>query len=192
MPTDELPVLAFDSPDSWRQWLAGQHDTSPGVWLKIAKKGAPAPTVNYQEALSVALCFGWIDGQKGALDEHYWLQRFTHRKPGSRWSKVNTEKVQALADAGLMHPAGLREVELAKADGRWDGAYHGPRTIQVPDDFRDALAANDSAREFFETINRLNRFAILYRITSVKRPQTRARKIAEYVQMLAEHRTLVP
>jgi uncharacterized protein YdeI (YjbR/CyaY-like superfamily) len=192
VPKDDLPVLSFETPGSWRLWLAGEHDRSPGVWLKIAKKSAPEPTVNYAEALDVALCFGWIDGQKGALDEHYWLQRFTHRKPGSRWSKINTEKVQALTEAGLMHPAGLQEVELARADGRWDAAYAGRRTIEVPDDLRQALAANDAAREFFDTVNSLNRFAILYRITSVKRPETRARKIAEYVQMLAEGRTLVP
>jgi uncharacterized protein YdeI (YjbR/CyaY-like superfamily) len=192
VPKDDLPVLSFETPDSWRLWLAGEHGRSPGVWLKIAKKSAPEPTVNYAEALDVALCFGWIDGQKGALDEHYWLQRFTHRKPGSRWSKINTEKVQALTEAGLMHPAGLQEVELARADGRWDAAYAGRRTIEVPDDLRQALAANDAAREFFDTVNSLNRFAILYRITSVKRPETRARKIAEYVQMLAEGRTLVP
>jgi uncharacterized protein YdeI (YjbR/CyaY-like superfamily) len=192
VPKDDLPVLSFETPGSWRLWLAGEHDRSPGVWLKIAKKSAPEPTVNYAEALDVALCFGWIDGQKGALDEHYWLQRFTHRKPGSRWSKINTQKVQALTEAGLMHPAGLQEVELARADGRWDAAYAGRRTIEVPDDLRQALAANDAAREFFDTVNSLNRFAILYRITSVKRPETRARKIAEYVQMLAEGRTLVP
>jgi uncharacterized protein YdeI (YjbR/CyaY-like superfamily) len=192
VPKDDLPVLAFETPDSWREWLASEHDTSAGVWLKIAKKAAPAPTVSYAEALDVALCFGWIDGQKGALDEHYWLQRFTHRKPGSRWSKINTQKVEALTSAGLMHQAGQREVDLAKADGRWETAYHGRRTIEVPDDLRVALAANNAAREFFDTVSSLNRFAILYRITSVKRPETRARKIAEYVQMLAEHRTLVP
>jgi uncharacterized protein YdeI (YjbR/CyaY-like superfamily) len=189
---DNLPVLSFATAESWRDWLASQHDTSAGAWLKIAKKGAPEPTVRYAEALDVALCFGWIDGQKGPLNEHFWLQRFTHRKPGSRWSKINTEKVQALTEAGLMHAAGLREVELAKADGRWDAAYAGQRAIEVPEDFSAALAANDAAREFFETVNKVNRFAILYRITSVKRAETRARKIAEYVQMLAEGRTLVP
>jgi uncharacterized protein YdeI (YjbR/CyaY-like superfamily) len=189
---DDLPVLSFLTADLWRDWLTSEHDRSAGVWLKIAKKGAPEPTLSYPQAVEVAICFGWIDGQKGPLDQHYWLQRFTHRKPGSRWSKINTEKVAALTEAGLMHQAGQREVELAKADGRWEAAYPGRRTIEVPDDFRDALAANDAAREFFETVNGVNRFAILYRITSVKRPETRARKITEYVQMLAEHRTLVP
>jgi uncharacterized protein YdeI (YjbR/CyaY-like superfamily) len=192
MRNDQLPVLAFPHAAAWRTWLASEGERSPGAWLKIAKKGAAECTVSYAEALEVALCFGWIDGQKGGLDDEYWLQRFCPRKPGSKWSKINTEKAEALIDAGRMQPAGLREVELAKADGRWDRAYAGQRSATVPDDLRRALDASPAASEFFETISSANRFAILYRVRAVKRPETRARKIAEYVQMLAEHKTLHP
>jgi len=188
----ELLVLAFRSAVEWEDWLEAEHERSAGVWLKIAKRNAAIPTVSYAEALDAALCFGWIDGQKRALDEDYWLQRFTPRKPGSRWSKINTEKAGALIAAGLMRQAGLREVELAKSDGRWDQAYSGQRTITVPDDLRAALDASPLAAEFFETISSVNRYAILYRIGTVKRPETRARKIAHYVQMLAERKTLHP
>jgi len=188
----ELLVLAFRSAVEWEDWLDAEHERSAGVWLKIAKRNAAIPTVSYAEALDAALCFGWIDGQKRALDEDYWLQRFTPRKPGSRWSKINTEKAGALIAAGLMRQGGLREVELAKSDGRWDQAYSGQRTITVPDDLRAALDASPLAAEFFETISSVNRYAILYRIGTVKRPETRARKIAHYVQMLAERKTLHP
>jgi uncharacterized protein YdeI (YjbR/CyaY-like superfamily) len=177
---------------AWQEWLAGEGATSPGVWLRISKKGAAEPTLSYQEALDAALCCGWIDGQKGRLDDEYWLQRFTPRKPGSKWSKINTEKAEALIEAGRMHPAGLREVQQAKADGRWQQAYAGQRDAIVPDDLRVALDANPPAAEFFETISSVNRYAILYRIGAVKRPETRARKIAQYVLMLAEHKTLHP
>jgi uncharacterized protein YdeI (YjbR/CyaY-like superfamily) len=186
----DLPVLAFGSAAEWREWLAGPGQTAAGVWLKTAKKGAPEPTISYAEALDEALCFGWIDGQKGPLDEHYWLQRFTPRKPGSKWSKINTEKAAGLIEAGRMQPAGLAEVDRARADGRWDRAYAGQATSTVPDDLRAALDANPAAAEFFETISRVNRYAILYRIHSVKRADTRARKIEQYVQMLAEHKTI--
>lgn len=183
-------MLAFASAADWQDWLAAHGDATAGVWLKTAKKGAAEPTVSYSDALEVALCFGWIDGQKRPLDDEYWLQRFTPRKPGSRWSKINTEKADALIKAGRMQPAGLREVELARADGRWDRAYENQGSATVPDDLRAALAANPAASEFFETISRVNRYAILYRIQSVKRPETRARKIEQYVQMLAEHKTI--
>jgi uncharacterized protein YdeI (YjbR/CyaY-like superfamily) len=188
----ELPVLAFTSAAAWLDWLESEHARSDGVWLKIAKKTAAEPTVSYADALEVALCLGWIDGQKRPLDADYWLQRFTPRKPASRWSRINTEKADALVSAGRMRPAGLAEMERAKADGRWDQAYAGQRSSEVPDDLRQALDANPPAAEFFTTISRVNRYAILYRISSVKRPETRARKIAQYVQMLAEHQTLHP
>jgi uncharacterized protein YdeI (YjbR/CyaY-like superfamily) len=192
MARDDLPVLAFPSAGAWEEWLLEQHETAAGVWLKIAKRGTAEPTVSYQEALEVAICFGWIDGQKGRLDDEFWLQRFTPRRPGGRWSKINAEKAGTLAESGRMRPAGLREVEQAKADGRWDDAYAGQRTMEVPDDLRQALAANEAAARFFETISGVNRYAILYRIGSVKRPETRARKIAQYVAMLAEHQTIHP
>lgn len=183
-------MLAFGSAVAWHDWLAEHGATSAGVWLKTAKKLAAEPTVSYQEALEVALCFGWIDGQKRPLDAQYWLQRFTPRMPGSKWSKINTQKAVVLIEAARMQPAGLREVELAKADGRWERAYDNQRDATVPGDLRAALDANPAASKFFETISRINRYAILYRIQSVKRPETRARKIGQYVQMLAEHKTI--
>ena len=184
--------MAFPTAAAWQDWLAGHHQTADGLWLKLAKRDAPEPTLTYVEALDAALCFGWIDAQTRGLDDNYWLKRFTPRKPGSRWSKINTQKAEALITAGRMQPAGLAEVDRARADGRWDTAYAGPRTITVPDDLAAALAANPDAAAFFATLNSVNRYAILYRIGTVKRPETRARKIAQYVQMLAEHRMLHP
>jgi uncharacterized protein YdeI (YjbR/CyaY-like superfamily) len=192
MVSDSLPVLNFESAAAWESWLAAEHASSTGVWLKIAKKGADAQTVSYAEALAIALCYGWIDGQKGRLDDDYWLQRFTPRKPGSRWSRINTQKAAGLIEAGWMQPAGLAEVEQAKADGRWAAAYEPQSTITVPDDLAAELARNDSARAFFETLNSVNRYAILYRITSAQRPETRARRIAKFVAMLADHKKIYP
>src|SRR5215475_4869644 len=176
MPANELPVRAFASASEWHAWLEDEHARSAGVWLQIAKGSSPAtPTVTYAEALESALCFGWIDGQKRGLDDDFWLQRFTPRKPGSKWSRINTVKADALIAAGRMRPAGLVEVERAKADGRWERAYAGQAGASVPDDLRDALAANPAAATFFETISGANRYAIIYRIGAVKRPETRAR-----------------
>jgi len=196
--TEHDPV-AFPAAAAWRDWLADHHASADGLWLKIAKKTAtrdgtrsPEGTLSYSEALDEALCFGWIDAQTRGLDEDYWLKRFTPRKRGSRWSKINTQKAEALIAGGRMQPAGLAEVESARADGRWHAAYAGPRSITVPDDLAAALAANPAAAEFFSTLNSLNRYAILYRIGTVKRPETRARKIAQYVGMLAEHKKLHP
>jgi uncharacterized protein YdeI (YjbR/CyaY-like superfamily) len=187
----ELPLLEFESAAAFAAWL-DEHPGAAGAWLKIAKKGAARPTISYAEALDVAICFGWIDGQKGALDDEFWRQRFTPRGPASRWSKINTEKAEALLAAGAMQPAGLAEVERAKADGRWARAYAGQSRIEVPDDLRAALAADAGARAFFETISNANRFAIIHRISSVKKPETRARKIAQYVAMLARHEAIHP
>jgi uncharacterized protein YdeI (YjbR/CyaY-like superfamily) len=188
----DLPVVSFESVTAWEAWLAENHESSAGLWLKIAKKDGGARTPSYAEALAVALCFGWIDGRKGALDDVYWRQRFTPRKPRSKWSRINRDKAQALIDDGRMHPAGLREVEAAKADGRWDAAYEGQRTAAVPPDLAQALAQNDAAREFFATLRGVNRYAILYRIGDAKRPETRAKRIATFVAMLAEHKTIHP
>jgi len=192
VPPDDLPVLAFGSAQSWRDWLAEHHQTSPGLWLKIAKKGAGAPTVGYAEAIDGALCYGWIDGQKGKLDDEYWLQRFTPRKPRSRWSKINREKAERLIAEGQMQQAGLREVEAARADGRWAAAYEGQATAAVPPDLARELDLNPVAKEFFATLSSVNRYAILYRIQDAKRPQTRADRIAKYVAMLNEHKTIYP
>jgi uncharacterized protein YdeI (YjbR/CyaY-like superfamily) len=188
----DLPVLGLGDAGAWESWLAQRHASSPGVWLKIAKKGSGATGLSYPEALEVALCYGWIDGQKGAFDDEYWLQRFTPRKPGSRWSKINTEKAAELIAAGRMRPAGMREVELAREDGRWDAAYSGQRSAAVPEDLERELAGNEAARAFFATLSSVNRYAILYRIADAKRPETRARRIAKYVAMLAAHETIYP
>jgi uncharacterized protein YdeI (YjbR/CyaY-like superfamily) len=190
MTASDLPVLTFESAAAWHEWLTGPGAAAPGVWLKFAKKGAAARTLSFDEALDAALCFGWIDGQIDRLDDQYWLKRFTPRGAASKWSRINTEKAEALIAAGLMQPAGLREVEKAKADGRWERAYASQRNATVPDDLQRALDANEAASEFFATISAINRYAILYRIHTVKRPETRARKIAQYVQMLAEQKTI--
>lgn len=192
MPPDDLPVLAFPSQQAWEHWLAGHHETSPGLWLKIAKKGAATPTVSYAEAIDGALCFGWIDGQKGSLDDTFWLQRFTPRTRRSKWSRNNRERAERLIGTGRMRPGGLREVEAARADGRWEAAYEGQATATVPPDLARALDRNPAAREFFATLSGVNRYAILYRIQDAKRPQTRARRIEKYVAMLSEHQTIHP
>jgi uncharacterized protein YdeI (YjbR/CyaY-like superfamily) len=193
MPRGDLPVVGFADQAAWESWLAEEHERSPGIWLKIPRKGSGRPGVSHGEALDVALCYGWIDGQKGRLDDDdYWVQRFTPRKPGSRWSKINTDKAAELIEAGRMCPAGLREVERARADGRWDAAYAGARAMTVPPDLERELAANDAAREFFASLSSRNRYAILYRIGDAKRPETRARRIAKFVAMLAAHETIHP
>ena len=188
----ELPVIPFTSRDRWEQWLDEHHASSGGLWLKIAKKGAGIESVSYAEALEVALCYGWIDGQKASFDDRYWLQRFTPRKAKSKWSKVNREKVRKLIEEGRMRPAGLREVERARADGRWDAAYDPQSTAIVPDDLRRELERHETARKFFATLDRANRYAILYGIADAKRPETRARRIEKYVAMLDERKKPYP
>jgi uncharacterized protein YdeI (YjbR/CyaY-like superfamily) len=158
--------------------------------MKIAKKGTATATVSYAQALDEALCFGWIDGQKAGYDDEFWLQRFARRGKRSRWSQINRAKAEQLLAAGRMQPAGLAEMEAAQRDGRWEAAYEPQRTASVPDDLQKALDANPEASDFFKTLTGANRYAILYRINDAKRPKTRARRIAEYVQMCAEHRTL--
>ena len=192
MPPDPLPVMTFESTDAWDTWLAAHHADSPGLWLKIAKKGAAGRTVSYSDALDVALCHGWIDGQKGRHDDEYWLQRFTPRKPGGNWSKINTERAAALIASGRMRPAGLREVERAQADGRWEQAYESQSRVTVPEDLARALAANERARAFFATLDSANRYAILYRIGTAKKPETRAKRIDTFVTMLSEHKKIHP
>jgi uncharacterized protein YdeI (YjbR/CyaY-like superfamily) len=191
-PRDGLPIVSFLSPDEWEEWLEDEHATSRGVWLKIARKGTGRLSVSYDEALDVALAYGWIDGQKGRYDDEHWVQRFTPRTPRSRWSKINCARAGALIAAGRMRPAGLAEVERAKADGRWDAAYDGQSTATVPEDLQRALDARPAARDFFATLSGANRYAILYRVQDAKRPETRARRIAQFVEMLAERRTLHP
>ena len=182
----DLPVIPFATRDAWAAWLEEQHATSDGLWLKFAKKGSGLDSVTYAEAVEVALCYGWIDGQVRKFDEDYYLQRFTPRRARSRWSKINRQKATELIESGEMKPAGLREVERARADGRWDAAYDAPSTAQVPDDLLRELEKNQPAREFFETLDGRNRYAILYQIQDAKRPETRARRIEKYVAMLSE------
>jgi uncharacterized protein YdeI (YjbR/CyaY-like superfamily) len=188
----DLPIIAFASPAAWEAWLAEQHETSSGLWLKIAKKDAGVETVSYAEALEVALCYGWIDGQKDTFDGDYWLQRFTPRTPRSTWSKINREKAEQLLTQGRMQPAGLRAVEQAKADGRWDAAYDGQRAAGIPDDLRLALEQNPKAAEFFASLDSANRYAILYRLQEAKKPETRARRLERYVAMLNEQQKIHP
>jgi uncharacterized protein YdeI (YjbR/CyaY-like superfamily) len=187
---DDLPILAFQSVMAWEKWLAKEHAKLDGLWLKIAKKSSGVPTVTYAEALEVALCYGWIDGQKGSFDHDYFLQRFTPRRARSKWSKVNCVKVDALIKAGKMKPAGLSQVEAAKADGRWDAAYASQSTAEIPEDFAEALSDNAIAREFFETLSKSQRYPFLFRIQDAKRPETRQRRIAQFVELLAEQRLL--
>jgi uncharacterized protein YdeI (YjbR/CyaY-like superfamily) len=190
---DEPPVVSFADQAAWRSWLAEHHGVAPqGVWLKIAKKGSTVVSVDYAQALEVALCYGWIDGQKRGLDETHWLQRFSPRRSRSIWSKINRAKAEALVEAGEMQPTGLAEIERAKADGRWAAAYDGQRTSTVPDDLAAAFADNAVAREFFATLDSANRYAILHRLQTAKKPETRARRLAQYVEMLTQHRTIYP
>ncbi len=184
MKSTELPVLPFASKRKWADWLAKQHDKSAGVWLKIAKKDAAVPSVTYEEALDVALCYGWIDGQKKGFDDKYWLQKFTPRGPKSIWSKINTEKAERLIASGEMQFAGLRAIELAKRDGRWEAAYASQKNVSIPEDFQAALDKNKKAKAFFATLNSVNRYAILFRIYNAKKPETRAKRIQQFVGML--------
>ncbi len=188
----DAPIIAFASQDAWRGWLDEHQADQGGLWLKIAKAASGIATVSYAEAIDVALCYGWIDGQKRPFDGDYWLQRFTPRRPRSKWSQVNTCKVENLIEVGRMQPAGLLEIERAKGDGRWDAAYAAQSTATVPEDLQQALNENAAALAFFGTLNGANRYAILYRVQDVKRPETRAKRIADFVQMLSEGRKLYP
>lgn len=190
MPSDELPVLPFDSAAAWEAWLEREHARAPGVWLKLAKQDSGIATVTVAEAVELALCFGWIDGQVGKHDDDWFLQRYTPRRRQSRWSQINRERALALIAAGRMRPAGLAQVEAARADGRWEAAYAGARTASVPEDLQAALDANPAAAAFFATLRGANRYAILYRVQDAKRPETRARRIDRFVTMLARGETL--
>ena len=183
-------MLAFESDAHWEAWLQEHHATCDGVWVKIAKKASGIPTVAYPEVLDTALCFGWIDGQRKALDERYFLQRFTPRRARSKWSKINRDKVTALTEAERMRPAGLAEVERAKADGRWDAAYDGQARMTVPDDLQAELDARPAAAAFFAQLSSQNRYSILFRLHDAKRPETRARRLAKFVAMLEAGETI--
>jgi uncharacterized protein YdeI (YjbR/CyaY-like superfamily) len=188
----DLPTIAFRTQAAFEEWLEAEHASAPGLWVKFAKKGSGVESVTYPEARDSALCFGWIDGQAASLDETYWLQRFTPRRPRSRWSRINRERVAELTAAGRMRPAGLAEVERAKADGRWEQAYASPGSAVVPEDLRAALDADPVAAEAFAGLDGRNRYAILYRIGDAKRPQTRAARIEKFVGMLRRGEKLHP
>jgi len=177
-------ALWFATQADLEAWLADNHELSPGAWLAIAKKGSSRPTVSYPDAIESALCFGWIDGQKGSGDDEHWLQRFTPRSGRSRWSQINRDKAEQLVADGRMRPRGLAEVERARADGRWDSAYAGQRTATVPDDLQRELDGDPLAAAAFAALNSANRYAIIWRLNDAKRPETRARRLADYVAML--------
>ena len=181
----EPETIAFENADNWRKWLSQNYLRQQGIWLKFYKKGSGVPTVTYGEALKVALCYGWIDGQTKSLDYKAYLQKFTPRRPRSLWSKRNREYVAELIDAGLMREPGLKEVEAAKSDGRWDQAYDKPSTMTVPDDFMQALAKNPKAEAFFKTLNKANVYAIAWRLQTARKPETRQKRFDMLLVMLS-------
>ncbi len=185
-----MELLAFASKDEFEAWLEEQHATADGVWVKVAKKGTGIPSVHPPEALDVALCFGWIDGQRKSIDATFYMQKYTPRRARSKWSKINVEKAEGLIASGAMRPSGLAEVERAKADGRWDAAYDSPSRIAVPPDLQAALDASAAAAASFAALNSTNRYAILYRLHDAKRPETRAKRLAQFVAMLERGETL--
>jgi uncharacterized protein YdeI (YjbR/CyaY-like superfamily) len=186
----ELPIVMAEDREAWQRWLEANHASDSGVWLKFAKKSSPRPTVSYAEALEEALCFGWIDGQVRRYDEHFYLQRFTLRRPRSKWSQANRENATRLIAEGRMRPSGLAQIEAAKTDGRWEAAYPAQSQATVPDDFQRALDEHPAARAFFETLTGSARYAFLYRLHQVTTPAARARRIAGYLERLSAGRTL--
>jgi uncharacterized protein YdeI (YjbR/CyaY-like superfamily) len=186
----EQPVLFFATPADLEAWLDENGEESDGIWLKFAKKGSGIQSVTYAEALDIVLCHGWIDGQAKGIDDEHYLQRFTPRRQRSKWSKRNRAKAEQLTAEGRMRPAGLREVELAREDGRWDAAYDSPSTATIPEDFRRALEAKPEALAFFDSLGSTKRYSFLYRVNDAKRPETRAKRIADYVDLLAQRKTL--
>ena len=187
-----LSVRTFESQRDWARWLQENHGKSPGVWLQLAKKDMDLDSVSYAEAVETALCFGWIDGQKKAHSEQYWLQKFTLRSDKSVWSKINIAKALALIKAGKMKSAGLNQIERAKRDGRWKAAYNSASKSVVPSDFQSALDGNSRAKQFFRTLDGRNRYAVVFRIQTAKTAATRAKQISKFVQMLERHEKVHP
>ncbi|HKG53874.1 MAG TPA: YdeI/OmpD-associated family protein [Anaerolineales bacterium] len=184
MKSTDLPILPFASKKKWSDWLAKQYDKTTGIWIKIAKKDSGIPSLTYEEALDVALCYGWIDGQKKGLDDQYWLQKFTPRGPKSIWSKINTEKAERLIASSEMKPAGLKAIEAAKNDGRWEAAYASQKNISIPEDFQAALEKNKKAKAFFSTLKSAERYSFLFRLHNTKKPEIRANRIQKFIEML--------
>jgi uncharacterized protein YdeI (YjbR/CyaY-like superfamily) len=185
-------VVLFEQQNDWATWLDKNYATSSGLWLRLAKKAADIKSVSYAEALDVALCYGWIDGQKKSYDEQSWLQKFTPRGKKSIWSKINREKAQELIERGQMQLAGLQAIELAKQDGRWDAAYDSQSNATVPSDFQAELDKNAEAKAFFATLNSANRYAILFRIQTAKKAETRTKRIQQFIRMLENNEKLYP
>lgn len=185
-------IVAFRSPRAWAQWLAANHEQRDGVWLRFFKKASNVPSLSYADALEEALCYGWIDGQVKKYDAHSYLQKFTPRRKRSVWSKLNVARATRLIDAGRMQPAGLRQVDDARRDGRWNDAYDSPSRSTLPDDLLAALSKNKKARAFFETLNKTNRYAITWRLQTARKPETRGRRLKAIVAMLARHEAFHP
>ena len=186
----DLPVRRFASQAAWEKWLAANHERSPGVWLELPKKGSERASVTRAEALEVALCYGWIDSQVNTVDEERYRQRFTPRRARSKWSKINCAAVERLHAGGRLAPAAIREMEAAKGDGRWQAAYASPKAMVVPPDLQGRLAKSPRARRAFEQLDSRNRYAILYRLHDAKRPETRQRRLEQFVTMLEAGRTI--
>src|ERR1700730_14189504 len=184
--------MRFESQTEWAEWLATHCATSTGVWLRLAKKRAGQRSVSYADALEAALCYGWIDGQKKSDSEHHWLQRFTPRAARSLWSKINREKALKLIQEGRMEAAGLSEIERAKSDGRWKAAYDSSSTAAVPPDLQAALDANKRAKAFFANLDGRNRYAVLFRLQTAKKPETRFKRLQQFIEMLSRHEKLHP
>jgi uncharacterized protein YdeI (YjbR/CyaY-like superfamily) len=190
--SDNYPTITFETQQDWEMWLEKHHSEAKGVWLKLAKKTTGIASITRTEAVDGALCYGWIDGQAASFDTQYWLQKFTPRGPRSIWSQVNRDKVEALQTAGRMRAAGVRQVELAQADGRWEAAYDRQSKARVPEDLQSELDKNQKAQTFFNTLNRTNRYAILLRIQTAKKAETRVARIQKFVAMLANNEKLYP
>lgn len=183
-------IIAFKSPEDWHAWLMANHTQPIGIWVRLYKKASGVKSINYDQALDEALCFGWIDGQKKSFDEKSWIQKFTPRRAKSLWSKRNRDHIARLVKAKRMQPAGLREVKNAKADGRWDQAYDSAKTMKIPEDFLKELKKDKSAYEFFLTLNKANVYAIAWRLQTAKKPETRERRMAAILDMLKNGKKL--
>jgi len=188
----EFKMLSFETPQQWNDWLDKNHDTVNGIQMRLYKKDSGIKSINYAEALDEALCYGWIDGQKNSYDEKSWLQKFTPRRAKSGWSKRNTEHVERLIKERKMTPSGLKEIEAAKKDGRWEKAYDSQKNMQIPEDFLKELNKNKKAKTFFESLNKSNLYAIAYRLATAKKPETRQKRMEAILQMMIEGKKFHP
>ncbi len=184
--TEKISVLSFETKKEFRVWLEKNSDTSTGIWLKFHKKDSGISSITHDEALDEAICFGWIDGQLKKYDDKSWLQKFTPRRAKSIWSKKNAERAEKLIKLGMMHPSGLKEIKLAKEDGRWEKAYDSPADMKIPDDFLKKISKQKKAFKFFETLNRANLYAIAWRLQTAKKPETREKRITQIIEMLSK------